>query len=141
MNKPVLPFVTAALLCEKVLEEKNGTLSVVRIADRLEVETIGIPEEVKPLVNVEGLISIKSGPVVGTFDVAIVGRNPKGESKQLFRQAFEFKGNDQGQNIILRFAMAFMYEGLHWFDVLFDGQLLTTIPLMLVQAQKPTVMK
>ena len=46
MDKP-RPYVTAAMLCEKVIQEKDESITIVRIADTLQysVEGVGLPLE------------------------------------------------------------------------------------------------
>lgn len=59
MDKPH-PYVTAALLWEKVLQEKDETVTLVRIADRIRyrLEAQGLPEGIKPIIAIEGLVSL-----------------------------------------------------------------------------------
>ena len=134
MNDSHRPYVSAALLCEKILQESNGSLSVIRIADRVEVET-NIPFDQKPAIQMNALISIKSGPLIGDFTLKIVALNPKGESKGIFSTPVKLLGNDQGNNLILNLALGVEHEGLHWFDVFLDDELLSRIPLMVVRKQ------
>jgi hypothetical protein len=132
MEKP-RPYITAALLCEKVLQEKDETLTLVRIADKLQYEVQGpaLPEGAKPLIGLQGLIGIKSGPVVGKHTLKIVGEKPNGERKELHVVPLELLGKDHGQNIILNLVLGIDQDGLHWFDVIFDDELLTRIPLII----------
>lgn len=132
-----LPYLTAALLCEKVLEEKSGTLSAVRIIDRLEYELqTNVPElaklDIKPIIPFTALICLKSGPVVGKVKVSFDGIRPSGKSKRLITLEVDLKGGDQGQNLVLNMGITVEEEGLHWFEVRVDEALLTKIPLMLV---------
>ena len=62
------PYLVAALLCEKVLQEKDNTISVIRIIDRLAVtvNALGSPETMQPTaVSLNALISLKSGSARG----------------------------------------------------------------------------
>lgn len=137
MDKP-RPYICAALFCENVLEEKNGSLTIVRIADRLEYEVHGLPEDAKPTLNLKGLLALKSGPVQGDCNVTITINRPNGkQGDPIIFPAFKLLGGDQGQNVILNISLGVNEEGLHWFDVNFNGELLTRIPLMVVQRPKP----
>lgn len=49
-----------------------------------------------------------------------------------------FRGKEQGQNIILRLGLGVEQDGLYWFDVAFDGDVLTRIPLAVMPMQKET---
>jgi uncharacterized protein DUF6941 len=136
MDKP-LPYINAALLCESVIEEKNGSLTVVRIADKVEMKVAGLPEGYKPIIAIKGLLSLKSGPVKGDFNIEIRIVRPNGEvKKDRILVPFKLLGEDQGSNIILNISLGIEEEGLHWFDVYFEGQLLTRMPLTVVRTQE-----
>ena len=142
------PYITAALLCEKVLQEKDESLTVVRIADKLQY-ALQIPtgdaslKDIKPIVNVQGLVSIKSGPVTGDHTIKIAVERPNGERKEIFTFPVKFLGKDHGQNIILNMGLGVDQDGFYWFDVLFDDEVLTRIPLQVMAAptQTPPVQK
>lgn len=137
MDKPK-PYITAALLCENVLEEKNGSLTVVRIADRVEFSSQGMPEGYKPMIVLKGLLSLKSGPVKGDFAMKILVIRPNGQQKgePIILPKVNFQGGDHGQNTILNITLGLEEEGAHWFDVYFEDELLTRIPLMVVKQQE-----
>jgi hypothetical protein len=137
MDKPK-PYITAALLCENLIEAKDGSLTVIRIADRLEYVLEGVPAGLKPMLNIKGLLALKSGPVKGEFVVVIRLIRPNGMEKEpITLPPITLLGGDQGQNVILNIALGVEEEGLHWFDVYFDGDLLTRIPLMVLRKQMP----
>ncbi|MFY9903636.1 MAG: hypothetical protein WBX02_03310 [Terriglobales bacterium] len=138
MDKP-LPYVTAALLCEKLIQEKNDVVTLVRVVDRLQYRIeVGpnMPKDLKPLVNIEGFVSLKSGPVTGDHIIKIFVEKPSGERKEVFVQPVKFLGGDHGQNIILNIGLGIEVDGLYWFDVVFDEDLVTRMPLM-VTAMPP----
>ena len=134
----VRPYVTAALLCEKVLQEKDESLTVIRIIDKLQYQVLGsLPADSKPLIALQGLVGIKSGPVVGKHTLKIVGEKPGGSRKQLHELPLDLLGADQGQNIILNIQIGIDQDGLHWFDVIFDDEVLTRIPLVVTPLEQP----
>jgi hypothetical protein len=130
MEKP-RPYITAALLCEKVLQEKDESISLVRIADKLEYrfEGPGITPGIKPAIALQGFVSLKSGPVVGPHRVSVVIEQPSGQRKEALSFNINFLGKDQGQNVILNLGLGIEQDGLYWFDILFDEEVLTRIPL------------
>lgn len=136
MDKPH-PYLTAALLCEKVLEEKSGTMSLIRIADALTYSLVGMPQGYQPVVQFSGLVCLKSGPVTGDHVVKIVAENPVGERQELYSLPVKLMGKDHGQNLLLNLTLAIQHDGLHWFDVIFDDDVLTRIPLTVGQAAPP----
>jgi hypothetical protein len=132
------PYVTAAFFCEKVLQDKDGSLSAIRIIDRLSyvLPPEGIPQGVRPIVQIFGLISLKSGSLKGTFTLRLNSELPSGKREEnIITSTIELKGGDHGQNVILNILLGIQEEGLLWFDVVLEDQLLTKIPLMIVRGQ------
>ena len=61
-----LPFVAAAVICEKVLVEADGVASIVRIVDKhLLNPKPPLPEGIKQAIEVVGFFSVKSGDIKG----------------------------------------------------------------------------
>jgi hypothetical protein len=134
-----LPYLNAALICEKVLLEQDGSVSVIRIADKVQMQVpSGLPPEANPPVNLNCLISIKSGPVTGDHKVSILMITPSGSDRgKSIEQPVKLLGKDQGQNFIFPFILGVNEEGLYWLVVLFDDIELTRVPLMVVRTLLP----
>jgi hypothetical protein len=135
-----LPYVTAALLCEKVLQEKDNSISVIRIADRVQYKLPehGIPVGMKPAVQLSGFIGIKSGPVTGTHQIKLTVERPNGDRKEIVTYPVDFLGKDHGQNLVLNFVLNADQDGLYWFDVIFNEIVLTRIPLLVMPLPEET---
>ena len=134
-----LPLVTAALICERVIQEKDGVLSAIRIVDRAEVKVqttepnVNI-QDVVPGVQFNGLISLKSGSFKGSAVLSVEGQSPSGKTKSLGDYPVTLEGeDDNGQNLVLNLMIASKEDGLHWFNIRFNGTLLTRIPLRLTR--------
>lgn len=126
------PYLIAALLCEKVLQEKDETVSIIRMVDRITLTThaLGSPETLPPMpITLSAFISLKSGSARGRHTVKWRTETPSGmkSAEQLLPVLFE--GEDRGANLILTLNMIIDQEGVYWFDVLLEDQLLTRIPL------------
>lgn len=130
-----LPYVTAALICEKVLQEKDGVLSAIRLVDRLEIKMqttdpkLTIHDVPPAGVQLAGLVCIKSGPFKGKGVLSIEGETPSGKVKPLGEYPVNLEGDDNGQNVVLNIVFATKEDGLHWFTVRFNSTLLSKIPL------------
>jgi hypothetical protein len=75
------PYLNAALICEKVLQEKDETLSVIRMIDRFNVtvSALGSPENLPPIpLSLTVLIALKSGKARGRSTVKLRIENPSG---------------------------------------------------------------
>jgi len=147
MEEKPRPYLTAALLCEKVLQEADGTLSVMRIADRVQLQNAppGIqlappPPGVQPpipIFQLACLVALKSGPLVGDYTLGLTLFSPSGKVQGIpIKQPMKLLGKDQGQNFVINLVMSAEEEGLHWLHVTLGDMELTRIPLMVVQAQQ-----
>jgi len=127
------PHLQMALFCERVLEEKDGVLSVVRVIDRV-VQTAtgpGAPADMPAFpYNLTMVISVKSGKAKGGHEIAITQEAPSGIRTELGRPVrFLLEGEERGHNLVIRVTITFEAEGLYWFDVNLDGELVTRMPL------------
>lgn len=135
------PFVGVAAFCEKLLLEPDGVPTAVRIVDTYFVTVPkDMPPDTLPGIEVQGLISLRSGDVVGNHTISLIMENPLGERKALSPEGgwpVVFNGGEHGVNVRLSFTLGVKNFGLCWFDVLFESELLTRIPLMLREGEKP----
>lgn len=130
------PFVSVATLCERVLEEKDGVLSLIRVVDRFSVETFGggtAPAEMLSRLVPQATLALilKSGGYRGTMKVTVRVRRPNGEyaAQPKIEAPAVFDGDEQGVAMILTMPLPVWESGLHWVDVEADGRLLTRVPL------------
>ncbi len=134
-----IPYLIAAVFCEGVLQEKDGTLSVIRIADKVEVgieaRGMDVPKDMVPAFQIRALIAVKSGDAKGMYNIRLVGEAPSGKKLPEHSFPVELKGGDHGQNLIVNITMAAKEEGVHWFGVFANEHRLTRIPLMILRAK------
>jgi hypothetical protein len=131
------PYLNAALLCEKVLIERDGVITAVRLIDRVIVMAVSsggsVPEDLPPSsVSFQLLIVLKSGVYKGTAPIRLVIHTPSdkeiGESST---DAF-FEGDDRGINLVSPLQFQVSEDGLYWISVYCAGELKTRIPLRVV---------
>ena len=129
------PWLQVAVLCEKVLQEASGTLSAIRIVDRLTATAQG-PEapELMPalLVNLQALIVFRSGEAKGSYTVTLQPVLPSGLKPQSVSAPVLLEGDDRGAHLIFAMNFQAQEEGLYWFEVLLKDELVTRIPLRVV---------
>lgn len=128
------PFLAAALICEKVLQEGDGVLTVMRIVD---IFTIAPPPVPLPAGGIQGieltvLLSLKSGDVRGKSEIAMKLRFPSGRVEEVGKWPIVLNGEGHGANVIAKVTLGVTEFGLHWFDVSWEGQAMTSVPLKLV---------
>jgi hypothetical protein len=129
------PSVQIAAFCERVLQEGDGVLSLIRVVDRLTAATQdpGAPETMPPFpVNLTLVLALKSGFLRGRHDVQLRSFTPSQQPMGDFSIPALFEGEDRGVNLLLPIAFQAPEEGLYWFEVRFGGRVLTRVPLRLI---------
>jgi hypothetical protein len=143
MNLSEGPYLNAALICERVLEEKDGTLSAIRIVDRstltLNRALVGpgvpsqVPEGLAPIVPFAVLVSFRSGDASGTFELQLRLERPDGEIRDVTQPTpLYLAGGDQGTNLVVNVAFNAREAGLYWIRVILAGREITRVPFRIV---------
>jgi hypothetical protein len=137
------PYLSAAFLCEKVLQEKDGVLSVVRVVD---IFYVTIPPEMpagmKPVTEITGLLSFKrysSGTEPEKHQLQLLLHSPSGREQKLPSELeIIFKAEDMaGANVILNVRLVVEEFGLFWLDVLIDEEFAARVPFRLLEKPAP----
>jgi hypothetical protein len=131
------PYLNAALLCEKVLQEKDGVLSVVRVVDRVTLTAVSAetpaPEMIPPsTLAFYLLIVLKSGMYKGSAEVKLEINSPSGQRIGFSAVDAFFEGDDRGINLVSPVQFPVSEDGLYWIDVTCLNVLLTRIPLRVI---------
>ncbi len=128
------PFLQAALICERVLVEQDGVLSIIRIVDRLirHAPADG-PDELEAFSQeLQIVLLMKSGAARGRFELTIGVEKPSGEQGETISVPVHFEGEDRGVQVTMPVSFEADQEGLYWFDIGFEGERLTRMPLRVV---------
>jgi hypothetical protein len=126
------PYIQVAGLCEQVIEEKTGVLSLIRMIDTItHTEArpdapIDMPAFTYPMKMV---LMLKSGRSRGRYELKIVPELPSGEIKSPFSHSIQMEGEERGANNIINLLFTFTMEGLYWFNIYLDDSLITRIPM------------
>lgn len=129
------PYLQAACFCDRVIEDKEGVLSAIRIVDRIihRAHGQGMPAEMpKVQVAVTILIMMKSGAARGSNAIRIRAEAPSGMRLPELSLPVLFEGEDRGVSITLPMQMDVDQEGVYWFDVSLNDVLMTRMPLRVV---------
>jgi hypothetical protein len=134
------PYLQLAALCEKVLTEQDGVLSLVRVIDRLtvNVQMIGpsgmeAPALVTPPVQLTLALAFKSGEYQGTLPLKVRIETPSSFKWPEFSVDLYFQGAEVGANVIAPMQFPAQDEGIYWFVVELGDELMTRIPLRVVK--------
>ncbi len=126
------PYIQMAGLCDQVIEDKTGALSLIRIIDTI-THTEARPDapiEMPPVTYpMKMVIMLKSGRARGRHELKITPELPSGEFKSPIARSIHMEGEERGFNNIINMVFTFTMEGLYWFNVYLDDSLLTRIPL------------
>ena len=127
------PLVQAALFADRVLREEDGVLSAIRIIDRVTVNEK--PEEgQRSAIEVRLLFAVKSGSVEGDQTFRVRHRDPSGKYGKLDKEwPVSLKGGGDGANLVITLILELKEYGTHWFDLEWQGHVLTSVPLTIVQ--------
>ncbi len=144
------PYVQVACICERALQEPDNVFSAIRIVDVLTLKQTNLPtyaqrdERGNPITIVQVidltiLISLKAGQLSGQFNLAVELTDPAGSKIRLSDESPVALKGDDGVNYVLRFGLPHNAPvGVYWFDVLWNGEVLSRIPLTLKRAEDPT---
>ena len=131
-----LPFVAAALICEKVLKE-DKVATFIRIVDIL-----AVPHDFKPRrgtvveFNLQLVIFFKSGHARGPHELVINWVSPSGRKTKAADAKLNFDESPPsgGANVQMPARIKWEKHGTYWFEVLLNGSLMTMIPLQIIKA-------
>ena len=126
------PFVALACICENILRD-GDVYSAIKIVDTV---AISIPTGFQgtPSVVFNILVGLKSGDVVGKSELALAVRRPSGKPASAPQPwPILLNGGEHGVILHGKIQLPATEFGLFWFDVLWNGKRLTSIPLKLVQ--------
>ncbi|HZL96496.1 MAG TPA: hypothetical protein VFB99_22770 [Vicinamibacterales bacterium] len=129
------PWLQAAVFCEKVLTERDGVVSLIRVVDRFIFTATGAaaPEKMpESTFQVTGMLMFKSGFAKGSHDVKLALTTPSGVRMPEQTISMFLEGDDRGMNLGFSLNLAAKEEGLYWMDVRVRDRLFTRMPLRIL---------
>jgi hypothetical protein len=127
------PYLTAALLCERVLDEKDGVKSLIRIVSQVTSRFSGpnIPQKMPAIqARLALFISMKTGKKAGKHNIRIAFTRPDKTSIPDMIHGINLEEPESRSNhLVIALDISLDQEGVNWFDVYFDDFLMTRIPL------------
>lgn len=138
------PYLQAAFICEKILQERDGVTSAIRIIDTHNRVVPGGPAIMEPFDSLLSLlIAFKSGQALGTHTISIIPIRPgTNERLQSLSLNVNFEAPEyRGVVIAAQLAMRFEVPGVWNFDVELEGEgrrrRVTRIPFRVVYLPQP----
>jgi hypothetical protein len=133
------PYVKAAVFCDRVIEGKDNVLSFIRVIDRLVTVASGpgAPNEMPPSsFQMTAVIMFTSGMARGRHDVRLEREAPNGTRNSIYSASVHLEGENKGHNLILNLAERFDFEGIYWYDVFVENQLMTRMPFQVIYSRQ-----
>lgn len=132
------PYLNAGVICERVLQERDGVLSLIRIIDRVTLTVSALPGSSAPetlppsMIGFTVAVVLKSGLFKGTAPIKLIVYSPSNETiAQTITDVF-FEGDDRGMNLVSPLQLQVQEDGLYWVEVLCGDQILTRIPFRVI---------
>ena len=130
------PFVAAATFCERVLDEKDGSLSIIRMVNQLEIHAEGpeVPDDLPEGVITPTLfVAMRAGEARGSHTFQVTIESPDGSHKDSPESSVTFPGGPEGTvNLIIPMKIPVVSAGLYWVDIKLNKRLMTRVPLRVV---------
>lgn len=132
------PYLQTACVCEKILIEPDQVPSIIRIVGKFIVTPQTIqPADIPIGFPVSLFISLKGGEFKGKGKVNIFSTRPDGSEGPKSQNEVEFTTPLTTAQIKAEFHVISPQNGIYWFSVLWNEELLTKIPLE-VEVTKPS---
>lgn len=132
------PFLQAALVCEKVLREQDGVISMIRTIDRCVFVVGPEGEPLNPHLVLFFVIIFKSGTARGSYPIRIEREEPDTTRSTVVATDAFFEGEDRGVNIVIQGDFSPRLQGLYWYDVFFNDKRITRMPLRAIYQTPPS---
>ena len=131
------PHVVAALLCERVLQEKDGVNSLIRVVDRFVIEARGpgAPEYMpESNLNFAFYVAVKAGEARHSVQVRLTVTGPDGieKTEPIFDRTLLLEGPTRGQNVVANIATRIKDQGPYWINVYLGDRMTTRTPFDVV---------
>jgi len=139
MTGPIEPYLKLGAICERVLQEKDGVLSLIRIVDKFTITITGkeppdqLPHGVKLLTIIMGWVG-----GLGNHEAAFNIVSPGGETQRSPQSwSFTLDAINLGHNIIVMLPVRIAKEGVYWIEFILNDQVKSRIPFqVLYERQK-----
>jgi uncharacterized protein DUF6941 len=133
------PYVNYAAVCERVLHEADGVLSLIRIIDQVTVTItttapagVDVPPALlppAPPITVTFALGLKSEERMEAVPVKVRIDTPSGFRWPEYETTVDLTGEERGAAVVLPMQIPAQDDGIYWFVVEISGEVATRIPL------------
>lgn len=132
------PWVTIAVLCQRVERRADGTVDVLGIVDGVVVEPQGKdPLGLHPAAKVAltALVSLRAGNARGEHLLTLRSGYPSGSTGPGVQRAIQLSDEAPAASLIVPLDLEIHEPGVYTFDVLYDERVLTRMSLWVTYAR------
>ncbi len=118
------PYVQAALLCERVVQESGGRVTIIRLIDRVVAPAVvNLGQIPQTIVSCQAVVILKTGSRPGNYKLRLLLKSPNNISLREFSLPIVLPNEeDQGVNVVMPVQFAANEEGVYWFEVRLDNE-------------------
>ena len=130
-NRPIGPYLDAALICEEVVQEKDKTISPIRLVNCITFhEQQPNPGAVLSL-PLFLFISFKAGEIIGERKVSLYLVTPSGKRNEFLKNyaLTGFQGGDSGVTVVIALHVPYEKDGTYWIEIVVDRKRYSRVPL------------
>lgn len=134
MTGPIEPYLKLGTICERVLEEKNGVLSLIRMVDRFTITVTGEepPDQLPDVLRFLTIIMSWVGGL-GSHEAAFNIIYPGGETQRSPQSwSFSLDAMNRGHNIIVTLPVSMSKEGVYWIEFILNDQVKSRVPFQVI---------
>jgi hypothetical protein len=139
MEIPLEPRLKVGALCERVLEERDGVISIIRLIDRLIITFQGkdVPKELPPgLTEVTAVMCWVSG--LGDYEAKVKVKTPDNEIIESGTLPFRLDSLESVHNQIVKMTIPIRVPGHYWFEFILNEEVRGRVPLHVIYQRKQT---
>lgn len=129
MEEQLVPYLRIGAICDLVLEEQMGVLSLIRLIDTLEVTAEGmeVPDELPPgQATITAVMSWVGG--LGSYEAKVKVITPTGDTIETMTFPFHLDSLIRAQNIIVKLAIPVQKDGVYWVEFLLGDEVRSRVP-------------
>lgn len=132
------PLIQAACICDNIIIDGEGVATLIRIIDKIQVNIpTGLPAGLQAGFPLNIFVRVGAGEARGSGTVSIQARKPDGKSGGKAISHAVFSETHHGVQVKTQFQVVGPQDGIYWFDVLWNDELLTSFPLEVKLVAEP----
>jgi hypothetical protein len=113
------PYVQAALLCDRVVQENSGRVTIIGLLDRVITRPIAPGTDVPATqVSCHAVVILKTGSYPGKYKLRLLLKSPSNKPLREFSLNVVLPDvEDQGINVVMPIKFPAKEEGVYWIEV------------------------